>query len=37
MNLWSEMDRGNVKPEQAFDAADKASRKRSAPAADQDM
>jgi hypothetical protein len=36
MNIWSEMDRGTVKPEQAFDAADKAVRKRN-PSADQEM
>jgi hypothetical protein len=32
MNIWNEMDRGTVKPEQAFDAADKAVRKRNAAA-----
>jgi hypothetical protein len=32
MNIWSEMDKGSVKPEQAFDAADKAVRKRNASA-----
>ncbi|HEX4053483.1 MAG TPA: hypothetical protein VHX86_04390 [Tepidisphaeraceae bacterium] len=32
MNIWNEMDRGSVKPEQAFDAADKAVRKRNAAA-----
>ena len=37
MNLWSEMDRGAVKPDQAFEAADKAARKRSSPAADQEI
>jgi hypothetical protein len=36
MNIWSEMDRGTVKPEQAFDAADKAVRKRN-PSADKEM
>jgi hypothetical protein len=36
MNIWTEMDRGSVKPEQAFDAADKAVRKRS-PSADKEM
>ncbi|MGD0140355.1 MAG: hypothetical protein ABSD28_15910 [Tepidisphaeraceae bacterium] len=36
MNIWNEMDRGTVKPEQAFDAADKAVRKRNA-AADKEM
>jgi hypothetical protein len=36
MNIWSEMDRGAVKPEQAFDAADKAVRKRN-PSADKEM
>jgi hypothetical protein len=30
MNIWNEMDRGAVKPEQAFDAVDKAVRKRAA-------
>jgi hypothetical protein len=30
MNIWNDMDRGAVKPEQAFDAADKAVRKRNA-------
>ena len=37
MNIWNEMDRGTVKPEQAFDAADKAVRKRNEPAADKEM
>jgi hypothetical protein len=37
MNLWNEMDRGNVKPEQAFDAADKAVRKHNSTPADQEM
>ena len=37
MNIWNEIDRGNVKPEQAFDAADKAVRKKSSPAADKEM
>jgi hypothetical protein len=37
MNIWNDMDRGTVKPEQAFDAADKAVRKRNAPAADKEM
>jgi hypothetical protein len=38
MNIWNEMDRGNVKPDQAFDAADKAVRKKTAaPAADKEM
>ena len=37
MNIWNEMDRGTVKPEQAFDAADKAVRKRNAPAADKEI
>jgi hypothetical protein len=37
MNIWTQMDRGAVKPEQAFDAADKAVRKRNAPSADQSM
>jgi hypothetical protein len=32
MNIWNDMDRGAVKPEQAFDAADKAVRKRNAAA-----
>ena len=32
MNIWNELDRGGVKPEQAFDAADKAVRKRNAAA-----
>jgi len=36
MNIWNEMDHGTVKPEQAFDAADKAVRKRNA-AADKEM
>jgi hypothetical protein len=36
MNIWSEMDRGTVKPEQAFDAADKAVRKRNT-SADKEM
>ena len=36
MNIWNEMDRGTVKPEQAFDAADKAVRKRNA-APDKEM
>lgn len=36
MNIWSEMDRGTVKPEHAFDAADKAVRKRN-PSADKEM
>jgi hypothetical protein len=36
MNIWNEMDRGTVKPEQAFDAADKAVRKRN-PSADKEM
>jgi hypothetical protein len=36
MNIWTEMDRGSVKPEQAFDAADKAVRKRS-PSPDKEM
>ena len=36
MKIWTEMDRGSVKPEQAFDAADKAVRKRS-PSADKEM
>ncbi len=31
MNIWNDMDRGAVKPEQAFDAADKAVRKHNAP------
>jgi hypothetical protein len=35
MNIWNDMDKGAVKPEQAFDAADKAVRKRNAPAADE--
>jgi hypothetical protein len=38
MNIWNEMDRGNVKADQAFDAADKAVRKKTAsPAADKEM
>ena len=32
MNLWDDLDRGAVKPEEAFDAADKAVRKRQASA-----
>ena len=36
MNIWSQMDKGSVKPEQAFDAADKAARKRNA-AADESL
>jgi hypothetical protein len=32
MNIWNEMDRGTVKPDQAFDAADSAVRKRNAAA-----
>jgi hypothetical protein len=36
MNIWSQMDKGSVKPEQAFDAADKAVRKRNA-SADESM
>jgi hypothetical protein len=35
MNIWNDMDKGAVKPEQAFDAADKAVRKRNTPAADE--
>ena len=35
MNIWNEMDRGAVKPEQAFNAADQAVRKRS-PSADRE-
>jgi hypothetical protein len=35
MNIWSEMDKGSVKPEQAFDAADKAVRKRNTSAEQQ--
>ena len=31
MNIWNDMDRGTVKPEQAFDAADKAVRKHNTP------
>jgi len=37
MNIWTEMDRGAVKPEQAFDAADKAVRKRNSAPADKEM
>ena len=37
MNIWSQMDQGDVKPDQAFEAADKAVRKKSAPAADKEM
>ena len=37
MNIWTEMDRGAVKPDQAFDAADKAVRKRNTPAPDKEM
>jgi len=32
MNIWNEMDRGSMKPQQAFDAADEAVRKRSVAA-----
>ncbi len=32
MNLWDDLDRGAVKPDEAFDAADKAVRKRQASA-----
>ncbi len=32
MNIWNDLDKGAVKPEQAFDAADKAVKKRSAAA-----
>jgi hypothetical protein len=35
MNIWNDMDKGAVKPDQAFEAADKAARKRS-PAADKE-
>lgn len=31
MNLWNEMDRGAIKPEEAFEEADKAVRRRAAP------
>jgi hypothetical protein len=38
MNIWNEMDKGAVKADQAFDAADKAVRKRnSQPTADGEM
>ncbi len=32
MNIWNDMDKGAVKPEQAYDAADKAVKKRNASA-----
>ena len=31
MNLWDEMDKGAIKPEEAFEEADKAVRRRAAP------
>jgi hypothetical protein len=37
MNIWTELDRGVVKPDQAFDAADKAVRKRNTPTPDKEM
>ena len=37
MNIWTEMDRGAVKPDQAFDVADKAVRKRNTPTPDKEM
>jgi hypothetical protein len=37
MNIWNDMDKGAVKPEQAFEAADKAVRKKNAAAADESL
>ncbi|MGD0461454.1 MAG: hypothetical protein ABSB74_03095 [Tepidisphaeraceae bacterium] len=36
MNIWNDMDKGAVKPEQAFDAADKAVKKRNAAAGESE-
>ena len=35
MNIWNQMDRGSIKSDQGFEAADKAVRQRRAPEADQ--
>jgi len=35
MNIWTQMDRGSIKSDQGFEAADKAVRQRRAPEADQ--
>jgi hypothetical protein len=37
MNLWDQIDKGKVKPAEAFEAADRAVRQRNAPAADKEM
>jgi hypothetical protein len=37
MNIWNEMDRGNVKADQAFEAADKAVKKKSPAGPDKEM